>query len=80
VQSLVNPPGSPKMAVFSGPEPGPSPEAWMAQATEAPGVWWQRWAGWQQTRAGEEHKAPARLGNRAHPAGVPAPGRYVFSG
>ncbi len=77
IQSLVNPPGSPKMTITTGPEPGPEPGDWLRQATESPGVWWDHWTEWQTRRAGRERPAPASLGSLAHPAGSPAPGDYV---
>jgi len=78
IQSLVNPPGSKKMAVTTGPVTSPDPDAWLASATESPGVWWHEWAAWQGARAGGERTAPSRLGNRRHPVRSPAPGTYVF--
>jgi len=80
IQSLVNPPGAPRMTITTGPAPEGDPSEWLAQSTENPGVWWQRWAAWQASRAGEERRAPKRLGSRAHPEVEPAPGRYVRNG
>lgn len=80
IQSLVNPPGSPKMTVTTGPEPTLGAEAWLAEATEAPGVWWQEWAAWQADRAGDRRPPPERLGSHAHPEIEPAPGLYVRNG
>lgn len=77
VQSLVNPPGSAKMTITTGPEPGADPDEWLASSTQAPGVWWERWATWLESRADAQHRAPSTLGSRTHPPGVPAPGHYV---
>jgi polyhydroxyalkanoate synthase subunit PhaC len=77
IQTIVNPPGKPRARYYAGPEPGPDPEAWMAEADEIQGSWWPRYADWLLERSGPERKAPARLGSRRHPAGDPAPGRYV---
>lgn len=77
IQSLVNPPGTAKMTITTGPPPTPDPDEWLTDAQEVPGVWWQRWSDWQAPRAGMQRRAPAGLGNRRHPPGVAAPGRYV---
>jgi polyhydroxyalkanoate synthase subunit PhaC len=77
IQCLVNPPGSKKMTITTGPAPDISPDDWLAQASEEPGVWWERWAEWQAARAGGLRSAPTSLGSRTHPAGKPAPGEYV---
>ena len=79
IASLVNPPGNPKAKMFVGGDPGPDPDAWLAQATERPGTWWEHWADWMIQRAGEQKRAPAKLGSRKHKATDPAPGRYVLS-
>jgi polyhydroxyalkanoate synthase len=77
IQTIVNPPGKQRARYFAGPEPGPDPEAWMAEADEHRGSWWPRYADWLLERSGEERRARAKLGSRKHPAGDPAPGRYV---
>jgi polyhydroxyalkanoate synthase len=77
IQSLVNPPDNPKMQYFTGPPPGPDPEEWRANADPHPGSWWERWADWTIERSGETRPAPRELGSASHPAGDPAPGRYV---
>jgi polyhydroxyalkanoate synthase subunit PhaC len=77
IQTIVNPPGKPRARYYAGPDPGPDPEAWMAEAEEHQGSWWPRYADWLLERSGAERRAPAKLGSRKHPAGDPAPGRYV---
>jgi polyhydroxyalkanoate synthase len=77
IQCLVNPPGTAKMHITTGPDPDLEPDSWLARATQSPGVWWDRWAEWQAPRAGGERAAPATLGSRAHPPLAPAPGDYV---
>jgi polyhydroxyalkanoate synthase len=78
IQTMVNPPGKPRARYFAGPEPGPDPQAWMAQAQEHEGSWWPRYADWLVERSGEERDAPATFGSRRHrPLGA-APGRYVL--
>jgi polyhydroxyalkanoate synthase subunit PhaC len=77
IQSLVNPPGNPKMTVTTGPDPGPDPDEWLSRTTTTTGSWWELWAQWTAARSGERREAPGCLGSRQHPAGLAAPGRYV---
>ena len=79
IQSLVNPPGNPKMSVSLGPVPGPDPDQWLADSESVPGSWWEPWATWALPRSGEERPAPPCLGSTRHPAIEPAPGRYVLA-
>ncbi len=77
IQTIVNPPGKPRARYYAGPEPGPDPDAWMAAADEIQDSWWPRYADWLVERSGSERTPKATLGSRKHPAGDPAPGRYV---
>jgi polyhydroxyalkanoate synthase subunit PhaC len=79
IQSLVNPPGNPKMSVSLGPESGPDPEAWLTGAETLPGSWWEPWGRWAADRSGPLRDAPPCLGSGDHPARYPAPGRYVLA-
>jgi polyhydroxyalkanoate synthase len=54
-----------------------TPEDWLAGAREQPGSWWTHWATWYRGHGGGEVPAAETLGSAAHPAGDPAPGRYV---
>jgi polyhydroxyalkanoate synthase subunit PhaC len=78
IQTMVNPPGKPRARYFAGPEPGPDPQEWMAQAPVHEGSWWPRYADWLVERSGEERDAPSRLGSRRHRPIAPAPGSYVL--
>jgi polyhydroxyalkanoate synthase len=80
IQSLVNPPGNPKMTVTTGPDPCRDPDDWLARSDMTTGSWWELWAEWLATRSGERHPAPTALGSQQHPAGIAAPGRYVLEG
>ena len=77
IQSIVNPPTNPKAKFFLNDTLPDSPEDWLAGASEHAGSWWTHWAAWYRTHGGGEVPAPAALGSAAHPAGDPAPGRYV---
>jgi len=78
IQSLVNPPGNPKMTYATGPTAGPNPDKWLEGANESKGSWWEPWAAWLATRSGDERTAPGKLGSAEHPAEEPAPGLYVL--
>jgi polyhydroxyalkanoate synthase len=77
IQSIVNPPTNPKAKYYLNDSLPESPEDWLSGAGEQAGSWWTHWAGWYRGHGGGEIPAPERLGNATHPAGDPAPGRYV---
>jgi polyhydroxyalkanoate synthase len=77
IQSIVNPPTNPKAKYFLNDSLPETPEAWMAGARERTGSWWTHWAEWYRGHGGGEVPAPASPGSERHPAGDPAPGRYV---
>ena len=77
IQTIVNPVGKPRARYFAGPQAGPDPEAWMAQATAHDGSWWPRYADWLLARTGDLRDAPTEPGSRRHPAIEAAPGSYV---
>lgn len=77
IQTPVSPP-SPKAHHFTGPPPGPDPEAWRAAAERQDGTWWNHWAAWMTARAGDLKPASQTLGSAAHPPMAAAPGTYVF--
>jgi polyhydroxyalkanoate synthase len=55
----------------------PSPDDWLAAATERPGSWWNDWAAWLEPFKGGTRPAPKQLGDADNPVLEPAPGRYV---
>jgi polyhydroxyalkanoate synthase len=77
IQSLVNPPGNPKASFYTGAEPGPDPQAWLAAAEKHTGTWWTHWADWVIAQSGGTKAAPDRLGSAEHPPLDDAPGCYV---
>jgi polyhydroxyalkanoate synthase len=78
IQALVNPPGNPRASYFTGPEPGPDPDAWRAAATENRDSWWGHWLDWVRARSGPMRPAPERLGSHRNPPLEAAPGSYVL--
>ncbi len=79
IQSLVNPPGNPRMTVATSEATDADPEEWLAKTAAVSGSWWEPWAVWAAARSGARRQAPSTLGSTAHPAGEPAPGLYVLA-
>ena len=77
IQSIVNPPSNPKAKYYLNPNLKLAPKQWLESSTLHSGTWWEHWRHWYSDHAGAERRAPAHLGSSKHPAGDPAPGRYV---
>jgi polyhydroxyalkanoate synthase len=77
IQSIVNPPTNPKAKYFLNDRLADDAESWLAGATEHAGSWWEHWSRWYAQHGDGEVTAPAAPGSTRHPAGDPAPGRYV---
>ncbi|MGH8012777.1 MAG: PHA/PHB synthase family protein [Candidatus Binataceae bacterium] len=77
VQTLVCPPDNPKAKYFTNPRLGDDPAAWLRDAQEHKGSWWENWIAWLERRSGEKRPAPESLGNGEFPMLAPAPGTYV---
>jgi polyhydroxyalkanoate synthase len=77
IQSIVNPPSNPKAKYFLNDSLPEDAESWLAGATEHAGSWWEHWSRWYAQHGGAEVAAPPAPGSARHPAGDPAPGRYV---
>ncbi|OAN44086.1 class II poly(R)-hydroxyalkanoic acid synthase [Paramagnetospirillum marisnigri] len=78
VQSVVNPPGTPKAKYWTNPLTPDTPEDWLSQAQPQPDSWWVHWAGWLADRSGNMVCAPSRTGSQRHPVRENAPGAYVL--
>jgi polyhydroxyalkanoate synthase len=76
IAGIVNPPG-PKGWHRTNDELPADPEAWLAGSSEQPGSWWEDWASWIETRAGERREPPG-IGSEKHVPLGDAPGTYVF--
>ncbi len=76
IAGIVNPP-SPKAIHWTNPKNARDPQAWLSEATEHKGSWWEDWTAWIAERAGAKRKAPP-MGSAAHPPVGDAPGKYVF--
>jgi polyhydroxyalkanoate synthase subunit PhaC len=79
LQSLINPPGTPRSFFFAAPAEAENPDDWAkaAQAHRAEGSWWPHWRRWIQERSGELVDAPKELGGTKYEPLGPAPGTYV---
>ena len=77
IQSIVNPPTNPKAKYFLNASLPDDAETWLAGASEHGGSWWEHWSKWYAQHGAGEVPAPKVLGSALHPAGDPAPGRYV---
>jgi polyhydroxyalkanoate synthase len=78
VQTLVCPPTNFKARYYVNPTLADDPEAWVKNASEQKGSWWDHWLGWLDKRSGDKREAPASLGSLRFPPLEPAPGRYVM--
>jgi polyhydroxyalkanoate synthase len=78
IQSLINPPGSPKACFWTGAANAAGAEAWLDQAPKHSGSWWPHWLDWIKARSGETAPAPTALGSERNPPLDAAPGRYVM--
>ena len=76
IAGIVNPPG-PKRRYWTNDELPFEAEAWRFGAGAHQGSWWEDWAEWIASRAGERREPPA-LGSHAHPPLADAPGSYVL--
>lgn len=81
MQAILNPPGNPKAKYYVQKGKGklpPTADEWLKGTEEVAGSWWPFWIEWLNARAGAKKKAPAQVGDKAHPALDPAPGTYVM--
>ena len=78
IAGIVNPPG-PKRKHWLNDAVPHDPDEWLAGATEVAGSWWEDWATWAASRAGER-QAPPSMGSARHPPLEDAPGSYVREG
>ena len=72
IAGVVNPPESGKYSHWINEQLSPTPEGWLAGATEIAGSWWPDWQRWAVALDGE--RVPAR---EAQDAIEDAPGSYV---
>lgn len=78
IACMVNPPSNPKASFRVSAEMRATPEEWLSAAEKVTGSWWPDYAAWLAERSEGTVAAPQSLGSTTYPAGVRAPGRYVF--
>ncbi|MBE7417561.1 MAG: alpha/beta fold hydrolase [Ideonella sp.] len=80
LQSLLNPPGSPKSFFFAAPASVEDPMQWarLAEGERREGSWWPHWREWIQGKSGELVDAPTKPGSRKYKPLAAAPGTYVL--
>jgi polyhydroxyalkanoate synthase len=76
IAGIVNPP-SPKARHWTNDDTPPSPDVWLAGASEHQGSWWEDWARWAKAHGGQRRKPPP-MGGAEHPPIADAPGSYVL--
>ncbi|NOW45081.1 polyhydroxyalkanoate synthase [Novosphingobium sp. SG751A] len=79
IAGVVNPPAAKKYQFWTNDEQAENLAAFVAQAKETPGSWWNHWLGWLQERAPEEVAAKGKRvpGGRGDKVLADAPGDYV---
>lgn len=77
IAGVINPPAKNKRSYWTNDTIFPNSEAWLETATEHPGSWWPEWSSFLSEHAGEQVKAPVKLGNATFKPIEEAPGRYV---
>jgi poly[(R)-3-hydroxyalkanoate] polymerase subunit PhaC len=75
IAGIVNPP-SPKVRLWTNEDLPADADIWRAGAVEHRDTWWNDWAGWIATRAGERTTPPS-MGSALYPVLGDAPGTYV---
>lgn len=78
MQTMLNSPTRKNASYFINDELPQDEEEWLDTARLQQGSWWQPWSEWLRARSGAEKNAPRKLGNTRYPAGVKAPGSYVY--
>jgi polyhydroxyalkanoate synthase len=77
IAGAINPASRNKRSYWLGPPPQLEPDAWLGQASEKPGSWWNEWTRWLGAYQGPLRPAPRAVGSPDHPPIEPAPGSYV---
>jgi polyhydroxyalkanoate synthase len=78
IAALVNPPGNEKASYQTNDANPPEAEAWLREATQKKGTWWDDYVAWLGERSGAQKPARKRLGGKGYKPLDPAPGTYVL--
>lgn len=76
IAGVINPASKNKRSYWVNEAETMDAEAWLTDAEEKKGSWWNDWAVWLRDFAGAERRA-RKLGSAKYPPIEPAPGRYV---
>lgn len=76
IAGVINPPTKGR-GYWTNDKPAQNAEQWFEGAEHHKGSWWSDWLEWLKARSGEQVAAPS-VGSAAHPALMPAPGKYVL--
>jgi polyhydroxyalkanoate synthase len=76
IAGIINPPAANKYGYWINDKLADTPQAWLADATQHPGSWWNDWAQWVEQYAGEK-VAAREPGKGKLRALEDAPGSYV---
>ena len=78
IAAMVNPP-SEKASFYANRRNRASAEAWLGEASQQRGTWWDDFSDWLGERSGDERPAPRKLGGPAYEPVADAPGTYVLT-
>jgi polyhydroxyalkanoate synthase len=78
IAALVNPPGNEKASYQVNDRNPTEAEAWLREAAQHKGTWWDDYVAWLGERSGAEKPARKRLGGKGFRPLDPAPGTYVL--
>ncbi len=78
IAALVNPPGNEKSSYQTNDANPPTADAWLREASQKRGTWWDDYVTWIAKRSGREKVAPKKLGGKGFTPLEPAPGSYVL--
>ncbi len=76
IAGVINPPAAKKYGHWTNDEIAPTPDAWLAGATEHAGSWWPDWKRWNAKHSGKKIAARAPGGGTLKPI-EDAPGSYA---
>jgi polyhydroxyalkanoate synthase len=76
IAGVISPPARSKYGHWENDNNPPTPEEWLAEASQHPGSWWPLWENWVSHYAGGEVPARQPGDGKLQPI-EPAPGSYV---
>lgn len=76
IAGVINPPAKQKYCYWTNAKLPATPEAWLKQAKQTPGSWWEHWHAWQSARCGKQ-VAARTPGSKKYKPIEPAPGKYA---